>query len=129
MTDTPNDLRDRIVAALKTVEDPEIPINLYDLGLIYELDLREGGAVHVTMTLTTPNCPVAESMPGRVADAVRGVEGVTDVDIELVWEPAWSREKMSEEAKMAVDMMGIEWADGGRPKTTSLTFGKTGRPR
>jgi len=123
-------LKDRVVEALKDVHDPEIPINLYDLGLIYEIDVDGDGGVHIVMTLTTPNCPVAESMPGRVHQAVAGVEGVTSVDVDLTWEPAWSSEKMTEDAKLALEMMGVSWKDPHSAITnrpTGLTLGKTDR--
>ncbi|MHC5005660.1 MAG: iron-sulfur cluster assembly protein, partial [Planctomycetota bacterium] len=86
-TDDRAALRERIIAALRTVKDPELPINLYDLGLIYDLDIADGSAVRIRMTLTTPNCPVAESMPAQVQRAVEGVEGVDTVSVELVWDP------------------------------------------
>ncbi len=122
-----------IVEAIKTVEDPEIPVNLYDLGLIYELNLVEANAgglfdVSITMTLTTPNCPVAESMPGMVQIAVTEVAGVGQVSIELVFTPAWTSERMSEDAKLILEFMGISWKDpgghdsGGR--ATGLTVGR-----
>lgn len=126
------ELNQRIIAALKKVKDPEIPIDLYNLGLIYNLDIEAGGDVHVRMTLTTPNCPVAESMPGKVKQAVESVDGVKSVKVELVWEPAWTGEMMSEDARAALEMMGISWRDPhrgiGGPSATSLTVGKTGRP-
>jgi len=126
-------LKRDIIEAIQTVKDPEIPINLYDLGLIYDLDIdSESHDVRVRMTLTTPNCPVAESMPAQVRSAVAGVEGVGNVTVELVWEPAWSSEMMSEDARAALDMMGISWKDpkaglASRPHTTGLTVKKTGR--
>lgn len=131
MTDGTGELRERVIAALRKVQDPEIPVNLYDLGLIYELDVRPDGAVAVAMTLTTPNCPVAETMPDMVQHAVAGVEGVTDVSVELVWEPAWTRERMSEDAQAALEMMGIDWTDRGAPptRTTSLTVGRKPSPK
>src|SRR5205085_3918436 len=85
-----------VLEALKTVRDPEIPVNLVDLGLIYELVVKQGGIVYVEMTLTTPACPVAQSMPGEVASAVRGVAGVTDARVKLVRSPPWVRDRMSE---------------------------------
>lgn len=109
-----SDLHDRIVAALRTVQDPEIPINLFDLGLIYDVAIGEDGLVAITMTLTTPNCPVAESMPGRVRAAVESVEGVAGVDVRLVWDPPWSKERMPEAARAALEMMGVEWSDLGK---------------
>lgn len=94
-----------VIAALKTVHDPEIPINLYDLGLIYDLDLKDTGDVAVTMTLTTPACPVAQQMPDEVARAVSAVEGVGEVTVQLVWDPPWTFDKMSPDARMALDVM------------------------
>lgn len=93
-------IEQRAIAALRTVHDPEIPINIYDLGLIYDLDVRDPGEVHVRMTLTSPACPVAEALPGQVETALRGVEGVTKATVELVWDPPWSRERMSEAARL-----------------------------
>src|SRR5690348_9172551 len=98
-------LRDQVLEALKTVRDPEIPINLVDLGLIYELTVKKGGVVYVEMTLTTPACPVAQSMPGEVEAAIRGVPEVTDVRVKLVWTPPWDRDRMSEEAKLELGLM------------------------
>ncbi|MEM9015225.1 MAG: SUF system Fe-S cluster assembly protein [Pseudomonadota bacterium] len=89
-----------IVKSLKTVYDPEIPVDIYELGLIYKVDLDEDRLLTVDMTLTAPGCPVAEEMPGWVADAVRGVEGVEDVKVNMVFEPPWTPEKMSDEAKL-----------------------------
>jgi FeS assembly SUF system protein len=94
-----------VLEALKTVRDPEIPINLVDLGLIYELTVKKGGVVYVEMTLTTPACPVAQSMPGEVEAAIRGVPEVTDVRVKLVWTPPWDRDRMSEEAKLELGLM------------------------
>jgi len=93
-------LREAVVAALRQIHDPEIPINIYDLGLIYDLDLDPQGRVALRMTLTAPACPVAHSFPGQVENAVKGVPGVTGARVELVWEPAWSAERMSEEARL-----------------------------
>lgn len=98
-------LETRIVDALRTVYDPEIPVNIYDLGLIYDLDVASDGKVDIRMTLTAPGCPVAQTFPGVVGDAVAAVEGVTDVDVELVWEPPWSREMMSEAARLHLGML------------------------
>jgi FeS assembly SUF system protein len=94
-----------VLAALKTVRDPEIPMDLVELGLIYELIVKEGGIVYVEMTLTTPACPVAASMPGEVETAIRSVPGVNDVRVKLVWTPPWGPEKMSEEARLELGMM------------------------
>lgn len=93
-------LRDRIILALKTVYDPEIPVDIYELGLIYELNIDDQNNVEVIMTLTSPSCPVAGSLPQDVEQKVRGVEGVNDVILELVFEPSWNQEMMSEEAKL-----------------------------
>ena len=96
--------QDTVEAALKTVHDPEIPVNIFDLGLIYDVDRRQDGDVYITMSLTAPGCPVAGEMPGQVAEAVAAAEGVGAVTVELVWEPAWSPERMSEDAKLALDL-------------------------
>ena len=101
----PNQLKQTIIAALRTIHDPEIPVNLYDLGLIYSIDIEPDGAVRIRMTLTTPNCPVAETMPVQVKDTAAAVEGVRDVTVDLVWEPQWTAELMSEDAKMQLEMM------------------------
>lgn len=101
------DLRERVIGAIRTVKDPELPVNLYDLGLIYELAIDHGGGVRVRMTLTTPNCPVAEQMPGMVENAVKGVDGVGEVDVALVWEPKWEPSMMSEAAQLEVELSGV----------------------
>lgn len=93
-----------VVEALKTVHDPEIPVNIYDLGLIYGLEIFDDGSVKVDMTLTAPACPVAGEMPGMVAEAVAGVDGIGEVEVQLVWEPQWTPERMSEEARLLLDM-------------------------
>jgi len=89
-----------IIAALKTVYDPEIPVDIYELGLIYKVDLNDDRLLTIDMTLTAPGCPVAGEMPGWVAGAVRGVEGVEDVKVEMTFDPPWTPEKMSDEAKL-----------------------------
>jgi len=89
-----------VMEALREVYDPEIPVNIYDLGLIYDVEVDEFGSVEIEMTLTSPACPVAGSLPGEVENKVRSVPGVTDVHVELVWEPAWSMDRMSEDAKL-----------------------------
>jgi FeS assembly SUF system protein len=93
-----------IVAALKTVFDPEIPADIYELGLIYKVDINDERAVDVTMTLTTPNCPAAGELPTMVENAVASVPGVGTVNINLVWEPAWSPDRMSDEARLVLNM-------------------------
>ena len=100
-------LKDNVILALKRVYDPEIPVNIYDLGLIYSLDLTEDGRVSVLMTLTTPNCPVAGSLPGYVERAVHSVEGVADVKVDLTFDPPWSKERMSEGAKLALGLEDV----------------------
>ena len=96
---------DAVIEALKTVFDPEIPVNIYDLGLIYEIKIDDRGEVKIDMSLTAPGCPVAGDLPGWVADAVAKVEGIGEVEVTLVWEPGWTSELMSEDAKLALDMM------------------------
>jgi FeS assembly SUF system protein len=98
-------LKDQIVAALRKVYDPEMPVNIYELGLIYDLSVDEVGRADVRMTLTAPNCPVAGTLPGEVERAIRGVAGVTDVKLELTFDPPWTKDRMSEAAKLA---LGIE---------------------
>ena len=93
-------LDDRIVAALREVYDPEIPVNIYDLGLIYRIDCDDMGVVEIDMTLTAPGCPVAQTFPGTVEAAVQNVEGVAGAEVELVWEPPWTPDRMSEAAKL-----------------------------
>lgn len=97
-------LKEAIIEAIQTVYDPEIPVNIYELGLIYELEVDEAGKVDIQMTLTTPACPVAESLPMEVQEKIHGVEGVTDVELQLVWTPPWSKDRMSEAARLALDM-------------------------
>ena len=99
-------IESRVIAELRNVYDPEIPVNIYDLGLIYGLDVDETtGAVHVRMTLTAPACPVAESLPETVEYVIRQVAGVSDADVELVWEPPWSQAMMSEAARLQLGML------------------------
>jgi FeS assembly SUF system protein len=97
-------LSTEIVAALKTVFDPEIPADIYELGLIYKVDISDERAVDVTMTLTTPNCPAAGELPTQVENAVASVPGVGVVNVNLVWEPAWSPDRMSDEARLVLNM-------------------------
>jgi FeS assembly SUF system protein len=96
---------DGVIDALKEIYDPEIPVNIYDLGLIYGVDVTEDGHVAVTMTLTTPHCPVAESMPGEVELRVGAVPGVGEAQVNLVWDPPWDPQKMSDEAKLELGML------------------------
>jgi FeS assembly SUF system protein len=99
------ELEARVLAAMKTVQDPEIPVDLVELGLIYELEVSRGGTVFVEMTLTSPACPVAGALPGEVETAIRGVDGVTDVRVKLVFTPPWTPDRMSEEAKLELGML------------------------
>jgi FeS assembly SUF system protein len=99
------DLYEAVIDALKEIYDPEIPVNIYDLGLIYGVDIADGGHVAVTMTLTTPNCPVAESMPGEVELRIGSVPGVGMAEVSLVWDPPWDPQKMSDEAKLELGML------------------------
>ena len=99
------DIYEGVIAALKEIYDPEIPVNIYDLGLIYGVDVTGDGHVVVTMTLTTPHCPVAESMPGEVELRVGSVPGVGVAEVNLVWDPPWDPQKMSDEAKLELGML------------------------
>jgi len=98
-------LQEKVLEALKTVRDPEIPVNLVDLGLIYELQVNQDGTIYVEMTLTTPSCPVAGALPGQVQQAVADVPGVKDVRVKLVCTPPWTQERMSEEAKLELGLL------------------------
>lgn len=98
-------IRDRIIAVLKTVYDPEIPVDIYELGLIYGVDVGDDGDVQLTMTLTSPMCPVAETLPPEVEDKVRNVLGVKDVKLDLVWDPPWSMDMMSDAARLELNLM------------------------
>lgn len=104
MADTEPNLEEQIVDALKTVFDPEIPVNIYELGLIYDLAIEEEGQVKIKMTLTSPGCPVAGSLPGEVQTKVQGVPGVANADVELVWDPAWNPSMMTEAARLQLGM-------------------------
>lgn len=98
-------LRAQVIEALKAVYDPEVPVNIYDLGLIYQLDIDNAGRVRVQMTLTAPGCPVAQTFPGTVEAAIKAVAGVTEAQVELVWEPPWTRERMTEAALLQLGML------------------------
>jgi FeS assembly SUF system protein len=97
-------LTDEIVSAIKTVYDPEIPADVYELGLIYKIDIADDRAVHVEMTLTTPNCPSAQELPTMVENAVASVPGVGPVDVKVVWDPPWEPSRMSDEARVVLNM-------------------------
>ena len=93
-----------VIDAIRTVFDPEIPVDIYELGLIYTIDIHDDGKVKVEMTLTAPACPSAQELPIQVRDAVMGIEGVTDCEVETVWEPPWDQSRMSEEARLQLNM-------------------------
>ncbi|MGH9414312.1 MAG: SUF system Fe-S cluster assembly protein [Terriglobales bacterium] len=99
-------LREYIIDSIKSCYDPEIPVNIYDLGLIYRIDIAEDGNTHVVMTLTAPGCPAAGVLPGEVEGKVRSVPGVKDVQLDLVWDPPWDQSKMSQAARL---QLGIDW--------------------
>ena len=99
-----DEIKQQVIDAVKLVYDPEIPVNIYDLGLIYSIDIRADYHVKIQMTLTSPNCPEAQSLPGMVELAVKDVPGVVDASVEIVWEPPWSKELMSEEAKYLLNL-------------------------
>jgi FeS assembly SUF system protein len=99
------ELGEKIVRTLKTIYDPEIPVDIYELGLIYDVFVNEDNHVKVIMTLTTPNCPVAETLPVEVEDKVKSIEGVVDAKVELTFEPPWTRDLMSEEAKLELGFL------------------------
>jgi len=103
-TPRPAITEDAVVAMLKTVFDPEIPVDIYELGLIYAVEIGDDGKVKLEMTLTTPSCPSAQELPGQAGEAVRMIPGVTDVDVEIVWDPPWDPSRMSEDARLALNM-------------------------
>ena len=98
------ELKDKVIAEIKKIYDPEIPVNIYDLGLIYDVKVDEENIVEIKMTLTTPNCPVAESLPKEVEDSVKEIKEVKDAKLELVWEPPWDKSMMSEAAKLELNL-------------------------
>ena len=100
-----NELGEKIVKTLKTIYDPEIPVDIYELGLIYDVLVNEDNEVKVIMTLTTPNCPVAESLPLDVKEKIKSIEGVKDAEVELTFDPPWTRDLMSEEAKLELGFL------------------------
>ena len=99
-----NELKNKVIAEIKKIFDPEIPVNIYELGLIYKLEVDDKNKVCVDMTLTSPNCPVAESLPKQVKENIIKVEGVSDVELKLVWEPPWTKDKMTEAAKLELNL-------------------------
>ena len=97
-------LKEKVIAEIKKIYDPEIPVNIYELGLIYDIKIDKDNNVKINMTLTTPNCPVAESLPKEVKDNIMKIDGVSDVNLNLVWEPPWSKDRMSEAAKLELNL-------------------------
>ena len=97
-------LKDKVIAEIKKIYDPEIPVNIYELGLIYDINIDKKNNVKVKMTLTSPNCPVAESLPKEVKDSIMQVEGIDKVDLDLVWDPPWDKSMMSEAAKLELNL-------------------------
>jgi FeS assembly SUF system protein len=102
---SPDELRDQVVEALRTVFDPEIPVNIYELGLIYTVDVNEAGDVKIEMTLTSANCPAAQSLPAEVEYKTKLIDGVGEVTVDVVWDPPWSPEHMSETARLELGLM------------------------
>ena len=99
-----SDLKNKVIEEIKKIYDPEIPVNIYELGLIYKIEVNDKNVINVDMTLTTPNCPVADSLPKMVKDNIMKIKGVSDVDLKLVWDPPWSKDKMSEAAKLELNL-------------------------
>ena len=99
-----SELKEKIVSEIKKIYDPEITVNIYELGLIYKIEIKEAKKVNIDITLTSPNCPVAESLPKMVKDNILKLEGVSDVDLNLVWDPPWTKDKMSEAAKLELNL-------------------------
>ena len=99
-----SNIKNKIIEVVRKIYDPEIPVNIYELGLIYKVEVDEKNKVNVDMTLTSPNCPVAESLPNEVKENIMKVEGVTEVNLNLVWEPPWDKDKMSEAAKLELNL-------------------------
>jgi FeS assembly SUF system protein len=98
------DIKNKVIEAIKKIYDPEIPVNIYELGLIYKIEVDQKNKVTVDMTLTSPNCPAAESLPSQVKEDIMGLDGVSEVDLNLVWEPPWDKDKMSEAAKLELNI-------------------------
>ena len=98
------ELKDQIISEIKKIYDPEIPVNIYELGLIYDIKVENKNTAKVKMTLTSPNCPVAESLPKEVKDSIMQVEGIENVDLDLVWDPPWDKSMMSEAAKLELNL-------------------------
>ena len=99
-----SDIKNKVIEEIKKIYDPEIPVNIYELGLFYKIEVDDENKVNIDMTLTSPNCPVAESLPKQVKENIMKVEGVSDVNLNLVWEPPWSKDMMSEAAKLELNL-------------------------
>jgi FeS assembly SUF system protein len=99
-----SDIKKKVIEEIKKIYDPEIPVNIYELGLIYKIEVDDKNKIDIDMTLTSPNCPVAESLPKQVKDNIIKIEGVSDVNLNLVWEPPWDKDKMSEAAKLELNI-------------------------
>jgi|TARA_Y100000590_G_scaffold53053_1_gene55593 FeS assembly SUF system protein len=97
-------IKNKVIEEIKKIYDPEIPVNIYELGLIYKIEVVDKSKINIDMTLTSPNCPVAESLPKEVKDNIMKIEGVSDVNLNLVWEPPWDKDKMSEAAKLELNL-------------------------
>ena len=97
-------LKEKIITEIKKIYDPEIPVNIYELGLIYKIEVNKENKAIIEMTLTSPNCPVAESLPNSVKENILKIEGINDVDLKLVWDPPWTKDKMSEAAKLELNL-------------------------
>tara|TARA_Y100000590_G_scaffold305645_1_gene344740 strand:- start:825 stop:1124 length:300 start_codon:yes stop_codon:yes gene_type:complete len=97
-------IKDKVIAEIKKIYDPEIPVNIYELGLIYDVTVGENNKVYVKMTLTSPNCPVAESLPNEVKNSIKEIKEVNEVDLDLVWDPPWDKSMMSEAAKLELNL-------------------------
>ena len=97
-------LKEKIISEIKKIYDPEIPVNIYELGLIYKIEIKEDNKVWIEMTLTSPNCPVAESLPNLVKENILKIDGISKVDLKLVWDPPWTKDKMSESAKLELNL-------------------------
>ncbi|MFL2883043.1 MAG: SUF system Fe-S cluster assembly protein [Pelagibacteraceae bacterium] len=99
-----SDLKEKVINEIKKIYDPEIPVNIYELGLIYKIEINDNKKVIIDMTLTTPNCPVADSLPKMVKNNILKIDGVSEVDLKLVWDPPWTKDKMSEAAKLELNL-------------------------
>ncbi len=99
-----SETKEKIISEIKKIYDPEIPVNIYELGLIYKIDIKDENKVVIEMTLTSPNCPVAESLPNSVKEKILKIEGIKDVELKLVWDPPWTKDKMSEAAKLELNL-------------------------